>query len=283
MLDRNELTKAIGNGVKSAYNENIHFTKNWTGLQNRIIESLVVVNIAQFLAKWDIDNCYCIQLEYPMRAFFNGAFPSMKFSKPQSLFENKMVFRSKNHSKRKSKSRIDIALVAEPVPNSGDIFHDPSWISLTGIEVKSINKPDKLIIKDIERLAKAMDLTDPIGDNLIEVCYSVFIRRLDNAKSITSTKEITKKSTSEKKKWECRLDELKSEYPSLDFKINEIELVNSVVENFVTPEGPDGVDAASVAEDTGFIICFLVEISRFPSNADVIVDAVELNQNGKNE
>ena len=136
-----EVQGLIEQGLIQGYKQNIFFTQNYTDLQSRVIEYLIVVNVAQKLEPLSLRGVY-INLEYPLNEFYNNAFPLFIF---EGGFFDQNYIKRKKHSPEDSKSkRIDIVLTSDSTI-SGEL--GASQKSLIGIEIKSINQSDKKIIK----------------------------------------------------------------------------------------------------------------------------------------
>lgn len=256
-----EAESLIKAGLISGYKQNIIFTQNYSDLQSRLIEYLIVVNIAQSLQDFCLQNLIQVNLEYPLNNFYNNAFPSFIFEGDVLALEYK---ERKNHTPLNSKTkRLDIVL-------SKDTKSVKEWFlsnkPLFGIEVKSINISKKKIKKDIDRLATAMSLTDSVGYNSIQACFVCFFRRFDNDSTTISKNEILKKTKNEKDKWVKYLYEKKIHFSGLDLDLIDINIVNLPVEDFKQADPELNYDHSDVLENTGFINAYMIKITRNAQN-----------------
>ena len=257
---KNEITTLIIEGSREAYKQNLYMTANPTSLQSRIIESLIVINVAQMLLKWAFTNNYQVELEYPMRDFYNGAFPTFKWGLNSGLPTT--IWR-KDHNPPKNKSkRIDIAIARMPLNGEGE-YGNPSLMSLAGIEIKSIKKGDGLIVEDIHRLSAAINNDDPaVGQNTISVCYSLFFRRLDKEDATINKAEIAAKRTAETTKWNTHIGVFRTQYANLDYNLKEVTMAASPEEEIAKYFNSEHFDYADVTDNSGLIVCYLAIIER---------------------
>ncbi|CAN0597612.1 unnamed protein product, partial [Ectocarpus sp. 12 AP-2014] len=166
----NEVEEILISSARYSYEENLRLSYQRTDFKSRLIEYLIVVNIAKKLFDWGWDRFIHVQLEYPLSDFYNGAFPELSL-KPR--------LRRTNHNPINNKSgRIDIALTKEP--SKSYAYRKPNHMSLVGIEVKSFIKGYSKVKEDIVRLSEAMVLTDDISENSIRASYLLFYKKLDN-------------------------------------------------------------------------------------------------------
>lgn len=256
-----EVQELIIEGLKKGYGENLFFTQNYSDLQSRVIEYLIVVNVAQKLKSFGFQNSVLINLEYSLNDFYNNAFPSFIFE--GEIFAQKYKSRIK-HSPNDSKSqRIDIVL-------TNDDKSKGEWIttqkSLVGIEIKSINQSDKKIKKDIERMANAVNLKDEIGQNNIQVCFTCFFKRFDKDNTTLTKIQIENKTIAEKKKWENHFIEIKESFPDLLFELIDTSIVNMPTEEFNIPPSGDYDDYEDLLANTGCINAYIVKITRKDTN-----------------
>src|SRR5690606_15574240 len=75
----NEIEEILVRSAKYSYEENLRFTYQSNDFNSRMIEYLVVVNIAKNLYNWAWDRFIQVQLEYSVINFYNGAFPEFCF------------------------------------------------------------------------------------------------------------------------------------------------------------------------------------------------------------
>lgn len=252
-----EIENLIKKGLVKGYKQNIFFTQNYSDLQSRVIEYLIVVNIAQELEHYAIQNNIQINLEYPLNDFYNNAFPSVITT--GKIF-GKNLKRRKNHAPADSKSkRLDIVLTRDN-KIEGEYFS--SIKSLMGLEVKSINQPNKKIKKDIERMSTAMNLQDDISSNNIVCCFSCFFKRFDSDSTTISKQEIIKKTGQEKAKWEAHFKKVEDKFPKLKFELNDTNIVNLPVDDFKYESPEIDYDYEDLLEKSGFINAYMVKITR---------------------
>jgi hypothetical protein len=259
-MDKNlniEIEELIKKGLINGYKENIIFTQNYSDLQSRIIEYLIVVNVAQELKEYCFKNGLDINLEYSLNDFYNNAFPSAII---EGDFFNTKLLNRKNHSPEDSKSkRLDIVLNSEIV-NNGEPFNSKK--SFVGIEIKAINQSNKKIKQDIIRLSKALNLSDPISDNYIKAGFACFFKRFDRENIILSKKEFDAKAKKEVEKWETYFEEIDKIYNELRFTITEIKVTNLPVEEYSAHFKEEQHDYSEVAQNTGFINAYIIRIDR---------------------
>lgn len=254
----NEVEELIKKGAKKAYDENVMMCYEHTEFKSRMVEYLVVVNIAQLLMNWALPKYLQVHLEYPLADFYNGAFPTLKWC-GNSIFDTQLFFRNEHNPEKNKSARIDIAITSEPF-NEGH-YVEPSYKSLIGIEVKSISKQKDTILKDIRRLSNSLALNDEIDNNNIKACYSLFYRRLDNYKHVNSKKELDNKKENEINRWKLILNKFRGEFKSLDYLIEPIVVQESTVDDIINQfSNEDQLDYAEVAEKSGLVMCYLIKI-----------------------
>lgn len=252
-----DIENLIKAGLINGYKENILFTQNYSDLQSRIIEYLIVVNVAQELNKYCFKRGIDVNLEFSLNDFYNNAFPSAKL---EGDFFNTKIINRKNHSPEDSKSkRLDIVLTSE-MKNSGETFSSKK--SLVGIEIKAINKSNKKIREDIIRLATALNLNDLISKNHIKAGFVCFFKRFDKEDKILTTLAYEVTAKKEVEKWQNYFQELSKAYARLRFNLSELKVTNLPVEefDFHTPEVQS--DYSEVAQKTGFINAYIIRIDR---------------------
>lgn len=251
----NEIATLIKEGLVKGYKQNIFFTQNYSDLQSRVIEYLIVVNIAQTLENLAQQRGIQINLEYSLNDFYNNAFPS--YISTGEIFATDVKKRG-NHSPKDSKSkRLDIVLTEENKV-AGEIF--TSYKSFVGIEVKSINQHHKKIKKDVQRLATAMSLVDSVGTNNIEVCFACFFRRFDNDSTTISKDEIKIKDEFEKKYWKDYFESIEKDYPTLSFELIPTIVANLPVENFSYTNPEIDYEYSDLLENSGYVSAYIIKI-----------------------
>lgn len=251
-----KIEELIKEGLIQGYEENLFFTQNYSNLQSRIIEYLIVVNIAQRLKHFGIEKGIQINLEYALNDFYNNAFPKTTSTSKKFATDLK---RRKKHSPEDSKAkRLDIVLTKK---NKADGEFFSSLKSIVGIEVKSINQDEKNIKKDIERLTKAMALVDDVGKNNIQGCFACFFRRFDKDTTTISKTKITEKIVENENKWSEYFAEIKKNYAQLNFKLIPIVIANLPLENFKYNPEID-YDYSDVIENSGYVCVYMIKITR---------------------
>ncbi|WP_127138018.1 hypothetical protein [Flagellimonas oceanensis] len=248
----NEIEQRIVESAIYSYEENLRLSYQRTDFKSRLIEYLIVVNIAKKLFDWGWDNFIHVQLEYPIYDYYNGAFPEFSWDKK---------LKRQNHNPPKNKSgRIDIALTKEPYRSF--LYRKPKHMSLVGIEIKSFVRNNSIVEKDIVRLSEAMVQTDDIEKNSIRAGYVLFFKKLDRPNQIVKDSEIPEMKYNELSKWEMILDCFKNKNQSLEYMINPIEVKEAALAELEKKYDPDFTSHDEVAENSGLIMCYLVKIKR---------------------
>jgi hypothetical protein len=275
-INLKDIEDIIKEGAKKAYRDNLFLTGNYTDFQSRMIESLVVITIAQKLLDWAFPNYCQVHLEYPIKDFYNGAFPDIIWTQ-REVFDPTQFVKRQNHnpikvdsernddvkSKENKSGRIDIAITTEPSSGKeGAFFINPKLKSLIGIEIKAINKSASEIENDFIRMANAVSLEDRISSNGIISCYCLFYRRLDNPKHINSKEEIDRLKVLDKDKWSGKFNELIKSTPILKYDLEPIVISEGAVDGLADYYPPEEFDASEIAEMTGLVVCYLVKIYR---------------------
>lgn len=254
-----EIEEFIIIGAKKAYHQNLVFTGQYISLQSRIIENLVTINIAQSLLDWIIKNRLQIHLEYPIKDFYNGAFPTMKLD-GDSIFNTTFKERNEHKPSNNKLGRIDIVIAGEP-HNEG-YYSNPQNKSLIGIEIKSITKSKQKVIADIIRVFKALTLVDPIESNSINQGYSVFFRRLDNPNKIINEKQILKKRKKEIEYWENVFKGINTDSDKYVFEIQETIIEESPIEKISSQFDQEDTEYSEIIDNSGLVVCYLIKIKR---------------------
>lgn len=251
------IEESIEKGLVQGYKQNIFFTQNYSELQSRVIEYLIVVNVAQALEALAVRYRLQINLEYALNDFYNNAFPSVISS--TGIFATDLVRRN-NHSPPDSKSRRLDIVITEESRVTGEFFS--SFKSFIGIEVKGINQNTKKIEKDIERLAKAMISVDSTGENNIKLCCACFFRRFDKDTTTISKVEILHKIEEEEKRWKAFFTKIESNYQILNFELVPVVIANLPVEDFRFNNPALEYDYSDVLENTGFISAYIIRMTK---------------------
>ncbi len=275
-INLKDIEDIIKEGAKKAYRDNLFLTGNYTDFQSRMIESLVVITIAQKLLDWAIPNHCQVQLEYPIKDFYNGAFPDIIWTQ-REIFDPSKFIKRQNHNpikvnskwnddvkvKENKSGRIDIAITTEPSSGKeGVFFINPQLKSLIGIEIKAIIKSAAEIENDFIRMANAVSLEDRISSNGIISCYCLFYWRLDNPKHINSKEEIDSLKVLDKEKWFSKFNELIKSTPILKYDLDPLVISEGAVDGLADYYPPEEFDASEIAEMTGLVVCYLVKIYR---------------------
>lgn len=247
-----EIERILVDSARYSYEENLRLSYQRTDFKSRLIEYLIVVNIAKKLFDWGWDRFIHVQLEYPLSDFYNGAFPELSL---------KPIMKRKNHNPIKNKSgRIDIALTKEPYKIYA--YRKPNHMSLAGIEVKSFINGYSKVKEDIVRLSEAMVLTDDIGDNSIRASYLLFYKKLDKPNQIVLDDDIPKMKNKVFMKWETTLKEYRKKYAPLVYDFQPIEVKEAAIAELKERFDPDFFDPAEVAENSGLVMCYMIKIKR---------------------
>jgi hypothetical protein len=163
-MKQSEITDVIKKGLIKGYRENLLLLSSYNDFVDQVREYLLTVNVAQQLLEWNNQHLYKINIEYPVFSFYNNAFLAYYWD-ITDIFNMSIIRREEGLSPTdKRYQKIDIAITQE---QSGDnaSTHERT---LVGIELKGINKNETEIIRDAERMAKAMVLKDKSSENSIK-------------------------------------------------------------------------------------------------------------------
>ncbi|MCW3111461.1 MAG: hypothetical protein JWQ09_5967 [Segetibacter sp.] len=256
-MEQLEIVENIKIGLAKGYKQNLLLISPYNDFIDDIREYLLTVNVAQQLLGWDKQHNYKIQIEYPVSSFYSNAFPAYDWEFTD-IFDMAIISRQPEHSPtKKFHQKIDIAITHESLDNSDK--HDRSLI---GIELKGINKNESEIIKDAQRLAKAMLLKDKIADNSIKFCFCGFLKRFDKSHEMVTIDYINRKSLEETDLWNKICNDLNTNFEDLNFSINIFEVINTPFE--VVSEIHKQMDSefSEVANDTGIVVGGILTIDR---------------------
>ncbi|MEO7215530.1 hypothetical protein [Mucilaginibacter sp.] len=253
-----KIKEDIKSGLKAGYRENLLFTQNESDLQSKIVEYLVVVNIAQKLKGFCWDSDIKINLEHSLNDFYNWAFPSTTLV-GTDIFNLVLNSRGEHAPENSISQRLDIILTKE-LQLSGDF--STKRRSFVGIEVKGINQYDPKIKTDVKRLAIAMSLNDSIGANSIVCSFACFFKRLDSDTSYISSADIAKKVAAEQGKWFTYFVEIKKEFTDLDFELIEVNIVNSPADEIHFEQSDFDNDLDLLIQMSGHVNAYIIKISR---------------------
>jgi hypothetical protein len=219
---------------------------------------LLTVNVAQQLLEWNNQHTYRIQIEYPIFYFYNNAFVAYEWD-IKDIFDMAIIQRQSGHSPTdKLQQKIDIAITQEQ-NGSNASTHERT---LSGIELKGINKSQEEIISDAKRMSNAMLLTDQVCSNSIEFCFCGFLRRFDKVEDMVTDIFIQQKTTEEHNRWSKICSDLETDYPTLDFSIEKFDIINTPLEEVADFHKKMDSDYSEVANDTGTIVGYILTIKR---------------------
>ena len=185
------IEKHLMNGLRVGYHQNIVLRTEYNSNSKSIIEYLLTVNVAQELIEWNEKEghwSYAITLEYDVEEFLKNSF--LPYRIIGGLFDSEILspgikeFIKEELLKEKKDrefryGRIDIGISQENAEYTG--YKE----SISAIELKGINPTTESIISDIQRLVKAMELTDKDFKNSIKECYCLHIKKLGGDKTIS--------------------------------------------------------------------------------------------------
>jgi hypothetical protein len=252
------LIQAIHLGLRRGYYQYKQFGDSVEGFENKMTEYLLTVFVA--IEIYNIPGgAKQIKVEYPLWEFYMKAFPRIRYTSKEDLFNQSEYIKSE-YQKTRTKQRIDIALM--------EMDPDNNLRSKHGIELKAINTNYNDEVKDLERLSGAMITTDRSDTNSIESCYSGFIKsyKSDNA-PITSNELRTLK--------EAKLSEIESRvlellrtnprYQTLEYNVHSLNIDSVSAEQYLNSYSgqPDSQpDYSDGVENTGEVLGVVIEIKR---------------------
>ncbi|MDP4208433.1 MAG: hypothetical protein Q8928_06425 [Bacteroidota bacterium] len=252
-----EIAEIIKKGLQKGYKQNLLLLSSYNDFIDQVREYLLTVNVAQHLLDWNENHLYKIQIEYPVLNFYNNAFPAYKLD-AVDIFNMNIISRKSGHSPTdKNYQKVDLAITEE---RSGDVgSHERS---LVGIELKGINKNENDIIKDAERLAKAMLIEDSTDENSILLGFCGFLRRFDKSEELVNSLLINKWNEEETQRWQNICNDLNTKYPKLRFSIEIFEIVNTAYEKIAAIHKEMDSDYSEVASDTGIVSGGILSMQR---------------------
>ena len=257
-MDLTEIKKNIQKGLTNGYNQNLLLLSSYNDFIDQVREYLLTVNVAQQLLDWNHHHLYQIRIEYPILHFYNNAFAAYEWQ-VKSIFEMDIIQRLPGHSPTdKLQQKIDIAVTQEQTGANAS----RNERTLSGIELKGINKSEDEIISDAKRMSIAMLRTDPVSINSIEFCFCGFLRRFDKSKQMVTDTFIQQKTTDEQNRWNKVCADLAAIYPALDFDAEMFEIVNTPVNKIADFHKQMDSDYAEVANDTGIVVGYILTITR---------------------
>lgn len=253
-----EVKEQIKIGLIKGYKQNLLLLSSYSVFIEQVREYLLTVNVAQQLLEWNENHYYKIQLEYPIFQFYNNAFLSNELD-VTDIFDMVLIQRETGHSPtKKLNQKIDIAITQEQT-NSIGYSHERT---LSGIELKAVNKCENEIINDAKRMSNAMIRTDKISPNSIEFCFCGFLRRFDTSEEIVTDSYILNKTIQEQNLWITICNSLASEFTALDFSVEKFDVVNTSFEVVAEIHKQMGSDYSEVANDTGIVVGYIMTITR---------------------
>lgn len=211
-------------GLRLGYNQNTVLRTEFNDNSKSIIEYLLTVNVAQQLIECNKNDNgwgYAINLEYDVEEFLKNAF--LPYRIVGGLFDSEIIhptikdfLKEEKEKERKDREfrygRIDIGISQEN--NSFSDYKE----SISGIELKGINPTTESVTKDVERLVKAMELSDGKFDNSITECYCLHVKKLGGDKNLS------KESVLKNAKKKSLSDLEKSLRASIDFSKKDIDI-----------------------------------------------------------
>ncbi len=245
-------------GLKKGYKQNLLLLSSYSDFIDQVREYLLTVNVAQQLLDWNEQHSYKIQIEYPVFHFYNNAFVAYEWD-IKDIFDIAIIQRQSGHSPTdKLYQKIDIAITQEQ-NGSNASTHERT---LSGIELKGINKSEDEIIRDAKRMSNAMLLTDKVSDNSIKFCFCGFLRRFDKGEEIVTEAFIQQKTDKELEHWEEICNKLAAKYPSLNFTIEKFDIENTPLTDVAGFHKKMDSDYSEVANDTGSVVGYILTIKR---------------------
>lgn len=257
-MDLSEVKDNIKIGLTKGYKQNLLLLSSYSSFIDQVREYLLTVNVAQQLLNWNEQHSYKIQIEYPVFHFYNNAFIAYDWD-VKDIFDMAIIQRQTGHSPTdKLYQKIDIA-ITQVQNGSNASTHERT---LSGIELKGINKSQDEIIRDVKRMSNAMLHSDKISDNSIEFCFCGFLRRFDKEDEMVTDDFIQQKTTEEQKRWDGICRDLMAIYPTLDLKTEKFNIVNTPLADVADFHKKMDSDYSEVANDTGTVVGYILTIER---------------------
>ena len=252
-----EIKDTIQKGLTKGYNQNLLLLSSYNDFIDQVREYLLTVNVAQQLLDWS-SHTYRIQIEYPVYHFYNNAFAAYEWD-VKSIFEMDIIQRQPGHSPtEKLHQKIDIAITQEQTGTNAS----SNERTLSGIELKGINKSEDEIIRDAKRMSIAMLRTDPVSNNTIEFCFCGFLRRFDKSREVVTETFIQQKINNEQSRWDKVCADLAATYPALDFETEKFDIISTPVDKVAEFHKQMDSDYSEVANDTGLVVGYILTITR---------------------
>jgi len=257
-MNLTEIKENIKIGLTNGYKQNLLLLSSYNSFIEKVQEYLLTVNVAQQLLEWNKLHINKIQIEYPVFHFYNNAFLAYEWD-IKDIFDMAIIQRQLGHSPTNYlQQKIDIAITQEQ-NGSNASTHERT---LSGIELKGINKSQAEIISDAKRMSYAMLLTDKVSPNSIEFCFCGFLRRFDEDEEMVSKTFIQKKTTEELNHWSIICNNLVTDYPTLDFSIEKFNIINTTLDEVVDFHKKIDSDYSEIANETGTVVGFILTINR---------------------
>jgi hypothetical protein len=257
-MNLTEIKENLKKGLTNGYKQNLLLLSSYNSFIDQVQEYLLTVNVAQQLLEWNKHHTHRIQIEYPAFHFYNNAFVAYEWD-VTDIFDMAIIQRQSGHSPTdKLQQKIDIAITQEQ-NGSNASTHERT---LSGIELKGINKSQAEIISDAKRMSNAMLLTDKVSSNSIEFCFCGFLRRFDKVEEMVTDTFIQQKTQEELKHWAVVCSNLATDYPTLDFTIENFDIINTPLEEVSNFHKKMDSDYSEVANDTGTVVGYILTIHR---------------------
>lgn len=189
-------------------------------------EYILTVSVADSLQE-DKEAFYQVRVEHPYQKFSDDAFLhcSFKNNNPFDSIYRKCIF------PKRDKRKIDIALLSA----NGER-------SLCGIEIKAINQQYKKIRSDINRLSKALNRKDAVGESSLQACFVTFFIRTDNRYEYVHIEDVQKSEEENRLKIEQELlSPMQSKYKDLSYTLEcfDVDIVTAEAEYPRVDDGDD--------------------------------------------
>lgn len=253
-----EIRGIIIKGMCEGYQQNLKLLSSQNDFHDNIQEYLLTVNVAQMILQWNKNHEYNIRIEYPLRHFYNNAFPS---NKPigDDIFSMDYMYRLLSHSPTwRHNSKIDLVITEGRI--STNPVYDESV--LVGIEIKGVNKRESEIKKDLNRLSKALLLKDPISDNSIQFCFCSFLLRLDKDDELIEADEVDLKINIASAYWEEICASYGSKFSKLTYAMETYKVQEVTGEDVKNLFNEYEDDISDVASATGVVRGVMITIKR---------------------
>lgn len=203
-INTEAVKSAIIQGMKNGYIKCLMYLGETEEGLSSVREYILTVSVADSLQE-DNEVFGQIRVEHPYQKFSDDAFPPCNFknNNPFDSIYRKCIFH------KRDKRKIDIALLSA----NGER-------SLCGIEIKAINQPYNKIKSDINRLSKALNRKDAVGESSLQACFVTFIIRTDHRFEYVHIKDVQKSKEENRIKIEQELlSSMRSKYKDLSYTL----------------------------------------------------------------